>query len=79
MARTLINLDPADKAWLDREARLRHVPMTEIVREAVRDYRTRRESLARPDLQAALQQTAGIWRVGEGLEYQRRVRAEWDR
>jgi hypothetical protein len=32
MPRTLINLDPEDKAWLDREARKRRLPMTELVR-----------------------------------------------
>lgn len=79
MPRTLINLDPDDKEWLDREARLRHVPMTELVRRAVRDYRARQESLARPSLQTALSRTAGIWRQGDALDWQRRLRDEWDR
>lgn len=79
MPRTLINLDPEDKAWLDQEARARHVPMTELVRQAVRAYRVRAESMNRPDLQSALSRTAGIWRTGDGLAYQRRMRAEWDR
>lgn len=64
MARTLINLGPEDKEWLDREARARHVPMTELVRQAVRDYRTRQQSLAQPSLQAVLARTAGLWRGG---------------
>ncbi|MGK2913825.1 MAG: ribbon-helix-helix domain-containing protein [Porticoccaceae bacterium] len=78
MARTLINLDPEDKEWLDREARARHVPMTELVRQAVRDYRTRQQSLAHPSLQTALARTAGLWRAGDGLVYQRRLREEWE-
>lgn len=79
MPRTLINLDPEDKEWLDREARARHVPMTELVRQAVHAYRIRDQSLARPTLQTALQRTAGIWRKGDALAYQRRLRDEWDR
>lgn len=79
MPRTLINLAPEDKTWLDNEARTRHVPMTELVREAVREYRIRQQSLARPSLQAALERTAGIWRSGEALAYQQRLRDEWDR
>lgn len=79
MPRTLINLDPDDKNWLDREARARNVPMTELVRQAVRAYRIREESLGRGDLQSALAETAGIWRAGDGLAYQRRLRKEWDR
>ncbi len=66
MPRTLINLDPEDKAWLDREARAQHVPMTELVRQAVRDYRIRHQSLAQPSLQTALKRTVGLWRVATG-------------
>jgi hypothetical protein len=79
MARTLINLDPDDKHWLDREARKRHVPMTELVRQAIRSYRMREESRGRPALQNALARTAGIWRQGDGLAWQQRMRDEWDR
>jgi len=78
MTRTIINLDADDKRWLDREASLRHVPMTELVREAIRDYRVRRESTARSDVQLALEHTAGIWRAGDGLAHQTRMRQEWD-
>lgn len=79
MPRTLINLDPEDKKWLDREARARHIPMTELVRRAVRAYRTRQESLDKPDLQTALAHTAGIWRSEDGLAHQNRLREEWDK
>lgn len=79
MLRTLITLDPDDKAWLDREARNRRLPMTELVRLAVRSYRAREESRGRPTLQAALMRTAGIWRHGDGLAWQRRMRDEWNR
>ncbi|MEW6166864.1 MAG: CopG family transcriptional regulator [Pseudomonadota bacterium] len=79
MARTLINLDPDDKRWLDREARRRRVPMTELVRQAIRGYRVREESRSRPTLQTAITRTAGIWRQGDGLDWQQRMRDEWDR
>jgi hypothetical protein len=79
MRRTLVNLDSDDKDWLDREARARAVPMAELVRQAVRSYRVREESRRRPTLQAALAETAGIWRHGDGLDWQQRLRGEWDR
>lgn len=78
MQRTLINLDPDDKSWLDREAKTRHVSMTEIVRRAVRAYRVREESHGQLQLQSLLRETAGIWHHGDGLEYQQRARDEWD-
>lgn len=77
MQRTLINLDPEDKAWLDRMARDRRVPMTELVRQAVRAYRVREESHGQERLQHAIRETRGIWRAGDGLAYQQQLRNEW--
>jgi len=36
MIRTLISLDPDDKAWLDRKARQERTPMTRLVRRGIR-------------------------------------------
>jgi len=77
MPRTVINLDPEDKQWLDREARAQRVPMTELVRQAVHSYRLREEARAEPELHRALSRTAGIWKAGNGLAYQRELREEW--
>lgn len=79
MPRTLVNLDADDKAWLDREARRRKLPMTELVRQAVHDYRQREQRRGRPALEEALARTAGLWHQGDGLAWQGRVRDEWDR
>lgn len=77
MARTLINLPEDDKNWLDREARSRRVSMAELVRDAVRKYRVQQESLEHPSLHAALTRTRGIWRQGDGLAWQQRLRDDW--
>ncbi len=78
MACTFINLDPDDKAWLNCEAQARHLPMADLVRQAVREYRVREESRRLTGLQSALQRTAGIWRQGGGLAYQQHLRDEWN-
>ncbi len=78
MTRTVISLDPDDKAWLDNEAKERRVPMTQIVREAVRRLRKEREVTA-PDFKKILRETTGIWKGEDGLAYQRARRAEWDK
>ena len=75
MARIVIDLDPDQKAWLDRQATLRGVSTAELVRRAIRDYRSREEG--RPSFKDALERTAGIWRGEDRLDYQRRLRAEW--
>lgn len=76
MIRTLVSLDPDDKSWLDRTAAERGVPMTELVREAIRRLRT---TLEQPTLshEALLERTRGIWGRGDGLAWQEGLRDEW--
>jgi hypothetical protein len=78
MKRTIISLDNQDKKWLDKQASLRHVPMTEIVREAVHFYRHKIESENQPNFETLLQQTAGTWNKGDALQYQTKLRDEWE-
>lgn len=52
--------------------------MTSLVSEAVSLYRARQESASRPDLETALKESCGIWRNGDGLDWQERLRDEWD-
>ncbi len=78
MVRTVISLDPEDKAWLDKKAKQEKVPMTELVRRAIRRYREDSESPS-ADFAEVLRRTSGIWQAGDGLEYQRRLREEWDK
>ncbi|TAK44035.1 MAG: CopG family transcriptional regulator [Betaproteobacteria bacterium] len=76
MIRTVISLDPEDKAWLDRAARRDGLPMTRLVQRAIR--RLREESEARPaGFERLLRETAGTWKRGDGLAWQRRLRREW--
>lgn len=77
MPKTHINLAADDKAWLDREAHRQHLPMTELVRRAVRSYRLREQSRSAPKLAAALARTAGLWRRGDALAWQQCLRGEW--
>ncbi len=76
MVRTVISLEAKEKLWLDRAARAEGVPMTELIRRAVRLLReqSRRE---RPNLDDLLDATSGSFRLGEGLTYQRKVRRDW--
>lgn len=77
MPRTVISLEPEDKEWLDRKAEAEHVPMTEIVRRAIRRYRHEVDKRPKEDIRRLLEQTRGLWHAGEGLTYQTRVREEW--
>ncbi len=73
MIRTIINLDPDEKTWLERTAKSAGVPMTELVREAIRRMRRQEEM----SFEQLLEQTSGLWSEEDGLSYQRRLRQEW--
>ena len=73
MIRTIINLDSAEKTWLERTAKSAGVPMTELVREAIRRMRRQEEM----SFEQLLEQTSGLWSEEDGLSYQRRLREEW--
>ena len=73
MIRTIISLDPKDKSWLDRKAGEAGLSMAELVREAIRRMRRDEDQ----SFDRVLRQTSGLWRKGNGLAYQRRLRREW--
>ena len=77
MVRTVISLEEGDKRWLDAEAAREGVPMTEVIRRAVKHMRQERERAG--ELDALLAATRGIGSGEDGLEVQRRLRNEWDR
>lgn len=75
MVRTGVSLNSDDKEWLDRKAQQGNVSMTGIVRRAVK--RTREENAAAPgSFETLLSKTAGVWRAGDGLQYQQKIREE---
>lgn len=78
MVRTVVNFDDNDKKWLDELASERHIPMTEIVRQAVHYYRQKIESDKELTFEELLKKTAGLWKKGDGLAYQKKLRKEWE-
>jgi Arc/MetJ-type ribon-helix-helix transcriptional regulator len=76
MVRTVVALDEDDKRWLDRRAQEEGVSMTELIRRAVRLLRGQTPEEYR-SLEELLQATSGIWKHGDGLTHQERMRGEW--
>lgn len=73
MTRMLIGLEDADRRWLEQKAEETGLPMSEVVRQALRRAQ---ESEQKP-LKDLLASTKGLWHQGDGLRYQRRIRKEW--
>jgi hypothetical protein len=76
MIRTIISLTPDEKRWLEQRARLENVSAAALIRSLIDRHRQDLERAAGTgdDL---LGKTSGIWHQVEGLEYQRKIRAEW--
>jgi hypothetical protein len=74
--RTIVDLTEEQRAWLEAESRREGISRAETIRRLVEEAR-RRDRRSR--LKAALEAAAGSWTAGDGLEYQLRIRAEWDR
>lgn len=77
MVRTVISLDPELKAWLDKKAKESGKPMTAVVREALAEYRADDTKRRRPSRSELLESTRGIWKRGDGLAWQKKLRDEW--
>jgi hypothetical protein len=73
MTRTIISLEPEEKLWLEQRAQAQGVSMARLVREAIRRLRQQEQV----SLEEVLKETSGLWRKGDGLAYQRRLRKEW--
>lgn len=78
MVRVVINLDPKDKAWLERKAKEERVSLTRLVQRAVRRLRQESEP-PKSSLPELLARTRGLWKHGDGLTYQQARRDEWGR
>lgn len=72
--RTLVDIPEPQLRRLDSRARSNGVSRAALIREAV-------DKLLGPDEVLTLDQAFGLWgdHVVDGLEYQQRIRAEWDR
>jgi metal-responsive CopG/Arc/MetJ family transcriptional regulator len=70
--RTLVDIPGPDLDALDRLGRRRGVSRAKVIRQAIRDY------LARSGQDEGAS-AFGAWkdRGEDGLDYQRRIRAEW--
>ncbi len=76
--RTLVDIPEKDLEALDSLSREEKRSRASVIRAAINDYLAEKDRLKR---RAALEAGFGIWKdLGiDGLEYQERMRAEWDR
>lgn len=74
--RTIITLPEEDKKWLESYGKAHGVSVSEAIRQSVKKLK---ENQADETYSLMITKTKGLWKRGDGLEYQKSVRAEWDR
>ena len=72
--RTIITLPEEDKLWLESYSKAKKVSLAEAIRRGI--TRLKEEETAET-YRVLVESTRGIWMKGDGLKYQKKIRAEW--
>lgn len=72
--RTIITISDADKLWLKSYSLTRGISLAEAIRKGIallkhEEYNTTYKKLVK--------ESKGIWKRGDGLKYQEKMRSEW--
>ena len=74
--RTLVDIPEEDIRWLDHKAAQEGKSRAALVRDAVAQFRA-------SESRKGIERYFGLWKtrddIGDGLDYQRRLRGEWER
>jgi hypothetical protein len=73
--RTIITLSEEDKRWLESYSSLHRVSVAEAIRQGIRKLK---EAELFENYQTIVQNSKGLWKKGDGLDYQKAIRAEWN-
>jgi hypothetical protein len=72
--RTIITLSDDEKRWLTSFSKARRISVAEALRRGIACLKN---SEGLNSYRASVEQTRGIWKKGDGLEYQQELRSEW--
>ncbi|MBT8365486.1 MAG: hypothetical protein KJP23_12340 [Deltaproteobacteria bacterium] len=73
--RTIITISEEDKRWLESYSSLHKVSVAEAIRQGIRKLK---EAELFENYQTLVQSTKGLWKRGDGLTYQKKIRDEWN-
>ena len=73
--RTIITISEEDKRWLESYSSLNRVSVAEAIRQGIRKLK---EAELFDNYQTLVQRTKGLWKKGDGLNFQKKIRAEWN-
>jgi len=72
--RTIITLSDKDKVWLESFSKAKGISMAEAIRQGIARLK---QSEGKNTYLMLVEETGGIWKKGDGLAYQEKLRFEW--
>ena len=72
--RTIITISDEDKLWLKSYSKAHKVSIAEAVRRGIFILK---ETTGKTTYQTLIKETRGVWKKGDGLKYQEKMRDEW--
>ena len=73
--RTIITISQEDKQWLESYSSLHNMSVAEAIRRGIRKLKAA-EFLE--NYQTLVLNSKGLWKKGDGLNYQKQIRTEWN-
>jgi hypothetical protein len=73
--RTIVTIPEKEKRWLMAFSKAHGVSMGEAIRQGIACLKATDGMTSYKQL---VQDTRGIWKKGDGLTYQKRIRSEWE-
>jgi hypothetical protein len=73
--RIIISIPDEDKLWLEGYSKVHQISVAEAIRQGIGQLKRNQRQQT---YQQLAKRTSGIWQGIEGLEYQRKIRAEWE-
>ena len=72
--RTIITISEKDKSWLENYSMACGISMAEAIRRGITQLREHEE---KNTYQKIVNNTRGIWKKGDGLKFQKKLRQDW--
>jgi hypothetical protein len=74
--RLIISLPDEDKSWLEGYSKVHKISVAEAIRQGIGRLKKDQRQKTYEEL---VKRTRGLWKKGDGLDYQLKMRAEWER
>jgi hypothetical protein len=72
--RTIVTISEDDKLWLVGYSKAQKISVAKAIRRGIKCLK---ESTREKTYHRLVENTKGIWKKGDGLKYQEKLRSEW--